>query len=328
MAILGIWSKAEEFGMPSARNSSVGGSFDANWCDSAIVCADNQAGPTIGPPANHAGTDIWIHWEAYSSNIATAGSAADGRWWSMVFKAGTGSWYVEANMSNGQVEYRESINSNFSGPTVLTPINLPCYNNRLAFDFHIMIDSGGNDIVEIYHGGVLYGTLDVPHRVDRFESMSINNWDSEGDIYYSQFIVADESTIGMKHARMVPDSAGAHSQFDGDFNSVALPYDGQALSGNTIGHRESWNLGAYPGPASPAGIRSVLQTTHASLGQSAAPGGYEHFLRVGGVDYDGAKIVPVPGVQGITEWTTNPNTGLSWDTADLASLIAGVEAVA
>lgn len=327
MAILGVWSLAEEFGFPASRNSTLAGSFDATWCDSAIECLDNVAGPTIGVPSSNAGTDIWFHFDVYSNSTNVAGSAADGTWWSLSFSGGS-AWYVRADLNNGNVEYGESINSNFSGQVILTPISTPFALTRMTIDIRVRVNSGGNDIVDIYHNGALYGTLSRATRVGRVDSLSLRNFDSEGSIYYSQFILADESTLGMRHARMQPDSAGAHTAFDGDFNSVILPFDGQAISGNVIGDRESWNLEAYPGPASPAGIRSVLQTSYASLGGSAVPGGYEHFLRVGGVDYDGAKITPVPGTQGITEWTTNPSTSASWDTADLAALIAGVEAVA
>lgn len=328
MAILGVWSLAEEFGFEASRNNSLAGSFDAAWCDSSIECGDNIQGPVIGVPSSNAGTDIWFHFDVYANGGGIVGSAADGIWWALHFSAGTGSWYVRANLTNGNIEYAESINSNFSGQTALAQNPTHFYLSRVTMDIRVRINSGGNDIVDIYHNGSLFGTLSRATRASRVNSLDLRNFDTESSVFYSQLILADESTLGMKHARMQPDSAGAHTAFDGDFNSVLTPFDGQAISGNTIGDRESWNLEAYPGPASPAGIRSVLQTSYASLGGSAVPGGYEHFLRVGGTDYDGAKITPTPGEQGITEWTTNPDTGLSWDTADLAALIAGVEAVA
>ena len=327
MAILGIWSLAEEFGFPSARNSTTAGTFDTDWCNSSIVCGDNIQGPILNVPFSHPGTDIWFHFEMYAASGATH-SNVDGTWWILHTQAGTGNWYVKANLTNGQVEYKESDRIFFSGGSSLAVIPMPSHLSRVTYDIHCRVNNAGNDEVRIYHNGALYGILNSPTKISRFNSLDLRNSDNEVNYYYSQLLVADEPTIGMKFSRMRPNAAGAHSQFNGDFNSVISPFDGQAISANTIGHRESWNLENYSGPVSPAGIRSVLQASYASLGTSAVPGGYEHFLRIGTTDYDGTKIIPAPGEQGITEWATNPDTGQPWNTAELDSLIAGVEAVA
>ncbi|WHM52941.1 hypothetical protein [Sulfitobacter phage vB_SupP_AX] len=329
MAILGLFSKAEEVGLTATKNSTTSGTFDADWCDSAIKVANNQSF-AIGVAGTH--TDLWFHFECYGDSAALAGASSDGTWLTIGMSSeGTGNFFVEAHMLNGEIEYRASRYSNFTNSNVLTTVFHPASLNRATFDFNIRINDGGTDYCDVYHNGVLFGTLTQSNTdtgAVSVNSITLENNDVNCNMHYSQIIIADESTLGMKIARMDPDSAGSHSAWTGDHTAIINPFDGLSILSDTNGERESWNLSAYPGPASPTGIRGVFQTSYASLGDSAVPGGFEHFLRVGGTDYDGAKIVPVPGTQHITEWANNPDTSSPWDTADLAALIAGVEAVA
>lgn len=329
MAILGLFSLAEEVGLSATENSTTSGTFDANWCDSAIKVANNQSF-AIGVGGVH--TDLWFHFELYGDSSGLAGASSDGTWLTFgITSSGTNNFYVEANMLNGEIEYKASRYSNFTNANTLASVFHPASVNLATFDFNIRLDDGGTDYCDIYHNGVLFGTVSQSHASTgsvSVNSITFDNNDVNCNMHYSQIIIADESTLGMKIARMDPDSAGAHSAFTGDHTAVTLPFDGLSISSGTIGDRESWNLSAYPGLTSPTGIRGVFQTSYASLGETATPGGFEHFLRVGGTDYDGTKIVPVPGVQHITEWANNPDTSSPWDTADLAALIAGVEAVA
>ena len=329
MTILALYSLAEEVGLTSNHNSTTAGTFDSAWCDSAIKVANNESF-TIGVPGTH--TNLWFHFELYGDSSGLAGLSSDGTWLTInCTSSGSNNLYAEANMTDGQISYRCSRYSNYTSPNSTALIHHPAALVRTTFDFNVRINDSGTDYVDIYHNGSLYGTISYDNLTT--EAISVNsivfqNYDVNCNMHYSQIIIADESTIGMKIARMDPDSAGSHSAWVGDHTSILLPFDGLAILSDTITNRESWNLSAYPGPASPTGIRGIFQTSYASLGESAIPGGFEHFLRVGGTDYDSSKIVPVPGKQHITEWANNPDTSSPWATSDLAALIAGVEAVA
>lgn len=333
MAILRLYSLAEELGLPASANDTTVGVFDANWADSAIVRANNVAGPTLNGDADTNYTDLWYHFEVYASSVSITGSSTDGVWWSITCpSAGTTGFFIQARWLNGSLIYEVSQNSNFSSATTLGSISTPFYQNLMSMDIRVRINSAGNDIVDIYHNGTLFGSLSRANSGTgalRVGPLNFSNFDSNSNIYYSQLMVADESTIGLKMVRMNPNAAGDNSDFEGDFNNLLLPFDGGAISTSVAGNRESWNLEAYGGPATPGGIRGVFLTSYATLGPDAvAVTGFEHFLRISATNYDGAKITPVAGTQHITEWANNPATASPWAVADFAALIGGVEAVA
>lgn len=90
------------------------------------------------------------------------------------------------------------------------------------------------------------------------------------------------------------------------------------------GHRY-WRLKGYDEGSFNGGALANIEFRAAVSG----PTGIQHYLRIGAVNYDGpTHLTPSLGDTLITEWATNPATALPWASADLATLIAGVESIA
>lgn len=319
MAILFMGNTAGEFG--SGTDVATATYHDSTYVNNAVSYADNVPGPNIGLPSGQA--DVWFHFDIYGQQSF---ASSDGFWFTIGCNDGI---QFHGDILNGQIIYK--INNEFGSQLVAaTAITIPWTTSVHTVDFHCQLNVGGNDVFTIYHNGILYASISTSHDVTATEIQNISfaNNDVNAPTYYSQFIIADESTVGLKLTPLMPDSAGTASAWTGGFADVLNINDGKAIYTDTAGDRISFNLEAYIGPVDPV-VKGVYVQSYAHKGLDGGPTGIQHTLEVSSTVYDGVTHAnPEFGVPIVTGWTTNPNTAAAWDDAAFNTLIAGLEAIA
>lgn len=311
-------------------NTGPGGTFDGfdpDYAPEAIgiyhTSSEENIGFRIDTPTPSG--DYWFHCRMQFTN--TAASTVDGHLWD--FYDANDDLIARVDFLNGfgwaevYGDTTEEGNS-FSFPLFLTGM---C---------DVMIStSGGNLTMEIYlNGGVVSsataantgGVGPCTYMTATHDDMVTSPNSNEAWIFYSEIIVTDnEPTIGLRLATMRPDSQGDDNDMTGsplDLNNN----DGLTISTDTVGHRESWNLSAYNGPASPTSVRALVTKTRSRKGVTG-PQSVRHYLRIGTTNYDAAStITPANNSPEMTVWDTNPATTSAWATSDFTGLQQGVEA--
>jgi len=322
MAFLGFYTRASDFA--GGIDNFTATFHDTDYTDRAVQFPNNQAGAISWGSAQ---TDIWIHWRQYFNG--THNTNADGHWWTLVDANGIA--VARADITNGTTEY--GISTNGSSYTEASATASPGIAVQTDVDVHWQSDSGGNDVLTVYHDGVQVATVSVAHvtSVGAFTLIWDVNDIGQGagdDVYISEMMVANEDTRGLRLATLVPDAVGAETDWAGAFGDVIDRGDGKAATSDTATERVSFNVSAYSGPASPTSIRGVFVQCWATAGASG-PANVEPFVRIASVNYDSGSIVaPDFSVPVIGEYANNPNTAVAWVEADFASLEIGVEAVA
>ncbi len=323
MPILSLYQNSSDLGGVGVNETVNTASFDGTYVANSVKLADNQSGPTLSPGAG-VFPDLWFHFDVYADNSTITGSSTDGQWFTISIAGNT---FVRANLANGFVEYGISNGgvSFTNSALILVPFSL----NRMTFDIRVRLSDAGSDYLTIYHNGILYAEVSIAATGSTsVQSILFNNADINSNIFYSQMIVADESTLGLKLSPMYPNAAGTVGAWTGDYTALAASNNGLSISSNVAGEEENWNLGAYIGPAAPAGIRGVYMQSNAAKGLISGPTGFQHSLEIGGTKYYGSTIVdPEMSKQSITSWALDPATGLAWDASAFAALIAGVKSI-
>lgn len=323
MAFLNFYSTAAECGV--GTDSTLAGSFDSNYCSSSVLIPNNQSGPFMDPGPGLR-SNLWFHMEVFGDDtLGMTTTSADGYY----FFIPTNSTYsFILNVADGAIRLESSLNFGISTLNAGSFIAIPWINTRVELDVHVELNPAGNNFCRLYVNGALVNSTFVPNSTAPMTNIRGLNWvldDINGNLHLSQMIVSTEDTRGLKLCAMKPNAAGDNSAWTGDFNN-AIEKDGTFLSSVTANQREDWNLEAYPGPATPTGIQ-LFQKTIAISGETG-PQGIAPYLRIGSTNYDGAtESTPILTKPIITAWPTNPATSLPWDSADLASLIAGVRSI-
>ncbi|MGX7895462.1 hypothetical protein [Tsuneonella sp. HG222] len=146
---------------------------------------------------------------------------------------------------------------------------------------------------------------------------------------WGQFVVADESTIGMRVATRYANGAGATSDWTGGYTAIdEIAYeDGDTVSSDTAGQIELFtqtgtDLTGYT-------IRAVSIASRAKRG-STGPQNMRHVLRINGSNFDNGSDIALSLGYGAhcSVWEQNPDSTGDWATADLTGLQFGVKAIA
>jgi len=148
-------------------------------------------------------------------------------------------------------------------------------------------------------------------------------------IYISELYAADFDTRNTRPVRQNIDASGNHSEWQGDETDVNDDDVGTSILA-LAGDKSSFNVEAYPGPATPAGINRVVAKIVATKGASG-PTDINPFVRVAGADDSAGNIGPSADPTQSThypEWSLNPDTGVGWVSADMDTTEIGVEAIA
>lgn len=327
MAFLGFFNKGSDWGGPAADDTTVG-SFDPDYQGNSVVCEVNQASQFSW---GNGAADVWIHFQFYYTYVNVNGNGnVDGYWFEGIDT--NGNVVIRGDLFNGSLQFEVSGNGGTSFTSSAFGI-IYGFGVRVTYDLHYQKNNGGNTTLDVYLGGVLLHSLSAANTTSGdLVTMNMTHDDMSDQIsgtqfWYSEVMVADEDTRGLRVATLQPDGNGGETAWDGVFSDIIDRNDGRAISSDTAAQRESWTLSAYNGPASPTAVRGVFNQLWAHAGASG-PTQVDPFVRIGGANYDiGVPVAPDFSTPVIGEWATNPATGVDWVGGDFATLEAGVESV-
>lgn len=326
MTILFVGSSPSDLGGSVQPNTTTNGR-DPNFTpvgSSAYVpnaLADSGESFTIHTAPS---TDYWLHFKVKTGRF-DSGVNADGYW----IRFWDGNDLVAMYDLNNGIQ---RLVGDPDGVNTIKVISSLSNTTEYTIDFHIS-QSGGDVILDLYTGGILYDTLtwtpgSLPAGVDKvtFDHYDIDSsFDPPLDFYYSEVIVTDgEPTLGWRLSTLTPAADGNYTDWQGDYQSIEEANDGLQISTGYVNQKQSWTLSAYGGPASPTSVRALVNKIRGSKG-ATGPQTIIPFVRAGGTDYSSAGYNP-DGADELVVLDNNPDTGLAWNPAtDLATLEIGVK---
>lgn len=289
------------------------------------VTMQNGATSVLGWDDVAVSDDTWVHFRVRTDALFNAN--ADGYW--LTFQNEAGQDLARVDLTNAAVYAVVYGDSTVNGTSALL-----AGSTTYTIDLRLST-AGGNLTFEVYSGGgaspITSATVaNTGGKLGPVHVMFNNNDISGGSTaiwHYSEFIVTDgEDTRGWRLATLEPNTNGNYNDWNGDVNELGDTDQATSVQSDTTGERQSWNPTAYGGPASPSSIRAVVAKSNSARGITGSPSQITQFLRIASTDYDGAAQVFSTGEQkSVLEiWGDNPDTGLPWDTADLATIEVGL----
>lgn len=275
---------------------------------------------------NSADSEAWFHFEMWADRVADS-TSDDGSWLRLVGDGGKILAYIDtSNGANNLRVYDNGGGNTSAGATfLLSPDVLNVYDLMYKDDLTTCT-------FELYINGALIssitrastGTRTMP-RTLQFDNSDFTS--ANISVVYSQFIIANESTVGMKMKEVRPNAVGNYTDLAADVTAVDDDDPSSGWVGDTNAQKQSFTITGFTLPAGRA-VHSVNVQADVRVGPTG-PQNLRPFVRIGGVDYDlGADIAPQGnskrGIIGAS-FTTNPATTNAWTEAEIQSLEAGFE---
>lgn len=317
MTVLALAGIADDWG-GNATDSFNSIHFDSNYTDRAVQVPNGGSASVDWRDKTSSGA-IWTHFR-FRTGTSWSSSNADGDWCRARSADGSLIWFLD--VSNG--DNRLVVYSNGSTNSATT------YDLSLSSDTFYNIDirhelSGGTRTVDVYVDGALSLTRSITGATEEPVEFIATQADINDFTHYSEFIVRDndDSTIGIRVAKLKGDAAGNYTDGSGSFSDLdEVGVTGLQLS---AGDRYSYSLANLG--VSPTAIQGVF-VNHRADTPPAGPASLEPFVRISATDYDNPDLTIDPAVQMITEFTQNPATLADWTEADVNALEYGILAVA
>jgi hypothetical protein len=323
-----IFASNDESDFPRAVVSTTAGNFRSSYVSRAFEVAQGKDFPEFTswtPFPQAAGDVVWIHFQMRMDyDSVTSNSDGDGPFriydtnGALIFKNDMLNGVFSGNVF-GSTTGSASITGNWSGTTIR------------AVDIKIDI-TAPNLTVEIFDDGISVFNQTVTNNgklkpaAIYWEFWDITSTAAFDFLYISEFIAADESTIGMGLSEMIPNAAGNYSAWNGNHIETGSSDDGQGASSDATSEKLSSALSTFAGPASSA-LRALVVNNRASV-RGGTVGDLRNFLRISATDYNGAAMGVGAGLgTNVTVWDTNPNSALDWNTTDFSGVEIGVESL-
>lgn len=284
--------------------SRVEGAFDMNNGDAMLV--------THGAPS---GTEVWYHFRyAHGHNTSVN---ADGI--VLNISDNNSDTVARLNWIDGHIRV-EAVGdtTSWSGTQVLAK------DAPYSMDIHVTV--AASITVRWYINGALYGDRTVTNTGNKGvpRNVTFQNLD-DNPLYYSEIIIADEDTRGMRVREMRPQSFGIFQEWDGSIASLRDSDLATGISTDTADRRVSFGVTNIENISPGDVINRVVAQTYAQKGETGLSQ-FNHFFRHANANVsDGAdQTLSVLGDYFIEEFTTNPDTAVAWDPADFVSLQTGI----
>lgn len=326
MTILRVANRYFEFDESTFRESTTSGYFDSSYVSNGMATPFTSTTDTLSYMAlvtAAVSTDYWIHFRAYPTTSGGGNDTNSGTAWLQLFNA---SGVLVADLvKNGNVAHDSKCRAYGTSTVTSTGSLAFTVNTAVIIDVHVNV-SGSTTLVEVYANGVLAisatntanGSRGLPVRAElRAANVGYTNFQQ---MNYSEIIIADTSTLGMRLDELQVNTVGANSDFTGTLSDLNVE-SVAGLTTTAAGQRHSWNPVAYAGSGA---IAAVVASGRAHR-KSGAPSKLAHYLRLGGVNYDGTDrtIDEYEAWQQI--WATNPATSAAWVGSDLSSIQVGLK---
>jgi hypothetical protein len=201
-----------------------------------------------------------------------------------------------------------------------------------TLDIHIVSNTSSGS-VNLYMSGTLRITASVNLStltgIAKVRAWGINRG-INGPVDYTQFVLATETTIGMRVGTIYMSGQGVTHTFDtgGYANIDELVYsDADFVQSGTAGQIELFT--GTPVPSFTGYSIRALALTARAKSDGSAPAHFRFQLRSGGVTYDNGSDLALDFGYGnyCAVWETNPATSAAFQPSEISALQYGVKSV-
>lgn len=321
-------SEADSFSLGTSMSyahSTDGSRYETNLSRGAMVVT--QGASEIYAPFNTTLSDFWLHMRLYLENAPASTEAI---------------FYIR-NAAGTEDEYR--ILENTDGTWSIQRYKSATYTTLATTASPMLVDAGADiDIhfvrnattgsITVYKNGVSMlsftgdtDTTSLPGMV-YFEGMTGTN----NEMFVSQVIVADESTVGWKLATLSPTGNGSNTAWTNDFAAVdEFIFDNtDFIETNTVGNLETYTTSGINAAFSTYNVKAVTVAARASNDSGSAVADLQFVVRTSGTNYTSPNAGLVKdGTEQSKQyvWNTNPNTASAWTQAQVNAAEIGVKSV-
>lgn len=143
-----------------------------------------------------------------------------------------------------------------------------------------------------------------------------------GEVYYSEFLVADGDTRNARIRTINPNAQGFWDEWGGEISSLS---DDDATSGMFTKQPEKRHTVSLSPPAGLTSISNLVLVSYASVGLNG-PDKLKHITRQSLVDYEGPQHQLTDSTRiHVTDFQLNPATGNPWTLSDLQAVEIGMK---
>lgn len=322
MTVLFATTSARDLGGDAQVYFGTAESRDTNYVDEEIAIpvegSQNYFVPI--PEFDPAPNEIWVHFRMKTAANMDS-SAADGTFFT--FKNSFGQTLAQLDVDNGDM--RAEVSTTNGAYWDLAP------NTVYTIDIHVVND-GTTRAIHLYVDGVLTSSASRSTTGSgitnlAFDCQDLGNFNTPSNIYISELIIDDQSTLGCRLHLERAAVDGNYTEMTGAATDLTDPDDGNALTGAADGERFSYQTLGYGGNTSGVTVRTVMMRTEGQPAiEGAGPHKFTNFLRIAGSDYYAAETDKGGGadVVGFSRFDINPATGVAWDITEIGIWEGGV----
>lgn len=198
-----------------------------------------------------------------------------------------------------------------------------------AYSIDVQVIVNTTITVRWYINGALYADLSVLNNTGTIRgvpaSVTMRSNDQYITTYFSEIIIANEDTRGMRVREMRPKAFGIFQEWDGVIANLRDNDLATGISVDEANRRVSFGITNVENVAPGDVINRVVAQTFAQRGESGLSQ-FNHFFRHrdGTVTDGAAQNLSVLGNFFVEEFPINPKTGLAWQPEDFRSLQSGI----
>lgn len=307
--------------------------FDGNSCRGATRIQNDTSVAIAKLPATFSGSEIWVHFNFYSQ-LSSITSYDD---FLFRIRNAAGDEIFEANATNGNVAVAKYTSAGASLGTTVLPSSTGLVAQSLqTIDIQIVISTTVGAI-RYYVDGVLRGEVT---NVDTDDSGAGFNYDvgfvdfysptgltGNNGAFFSEIIIADEDTRGMRVAYLNPDGAGANTAWTGDHTDVdeEVLNDSDLITTTSTGQNESFTFSNINAAFSGFTVEAVSVSMRASADGSPV-GNLQAIARPGSTNNFSANLSDVTSSLNATQaiFAQNPDTVAAWSQSEVNASEFGV----
>lgn len=308
----------------SVAESTTAGSYDSNFARCSVQT--DSSSEYAESPSHTNLTDVWLHLELEQS-LSTG--TFDGTIFHWLDSGGTARIQINYNTTNSTLTLYYYNGASFvSTGSVVVPLA----GAKQVVDIHAVVNTASGSVV-IYLSGterVNSGTIDLSGATNlqkfrlfgtSFGTARFFNW--------SQLIVADESTIGMRLMTLYASGAGSDSAWgSGSYASIdEIVYDDADLISSASANQVSTFAATLQAAVTGYTVRAIAVTARAKR-DASGPQNLQLALRVSGTNYFSSTLALTLGYGAIVNvWNTSPATSSPWITSELTNIQFGVKSI-
>lgn len=312
----------------TAVTTNTGGTFaDLNYARASIQVTSSTNNRVRSKRVLTPVTEFWFHANVYAANLSGSGTIAwcaksransDTDQFRLVY-TGTGST-VQFQRNNAGSFVSLGSSFSFSSAAIHT------------IDIYCKID-GSAGVFQFYLNGTLVasfsgGALQTQHNV--VDSFGLSSFSNGASTYWSECVVADESTLGWRVKTIAPNAGGNQNDFSSTFAAV----DEQATdladfaASNTVNHISLYAYSNLNAADAFRQMKAVVVSSVLLKSSDSTPTDAQVALRSGGTNNFSSSLgMSVGRTDSQLIYSTNPVTTVAWTAADVDALEIGLKAV-